>query len=209
MYSGSALRIAFWVLLGLVLLMRGYFSLRVRRSGARLMPDEAAIEREGRGAFAFRFVAFFVLIAILILYSLNHPWMAGLSIPLPLWLRWAGFGLGLMSLAFWAWTQAALDTQWSAQLQLRRGHRLVTSGPYARVRHPLYTAMIGWAIGVALLTANWVFVLFSVLSIGAMVGRVPREEQMMIEQFGDEYRAYMRKTGRYLPKSRDVPWTPS
>ncbi len=209
METGSVFRSAFWVLFGLLLLMRVYYSLRVRRAGERLLPDQAAVEREGRAAFAVRFAAFFVLIAILVLYTINHPWMATLSIPLPSWLRWVGFALGLLSLAFWTWTQAALGAHWSAQLQLREEHHLVTTGPYARVRHPLYTGMIAWAVGVALVTANWVFVVFTALSLVGLAVRVPREEQMMLDEFGDEYRAYMHRTGRFVPKSRDTPWTPS
>lgn len=77
----------------------------------------------------------------------------------------------------------------------------MTTGPYARVRHPLYTAMFGVGIAFALVTANWVFVLLAVAAIG-VVARVPREEQMMIEEFGEEYKAYMQKTGRFFPKWR-------
>jgi len=200
MNGEGAFRIAFWVLLGLVFLMRGYFSFRVRRAGERLLPDEAAIEREGRGMFAIRVVAFFLLIAWLVLYAINPPWMQVLGFPLPSWLRWAGLALGLVSLGVWAWTQWALDTLWSAQLQLREEHHLVTTGPYARMRHPLYTAMCGWGVSLALVTANWVFVAMAVAVFAVFFLRVPREEQMMIEQFGDQYRQYMKKTGRFFPK---------
>jgi protein-S-isoprenylcysteine O-methyltransferase Ste14 len=192
-------RTLFWILFGGVLLMRVYFSLQVRRGGERLLPDRAAVEREGRGAFAVRFVLFFVLLVFLMLYALDVPWLR-LLIPLPLWLRWAGFGLGLVSLAWWTWTQAALGTQWSAQLQLREEHRLVTTGPYARVRHPLYTAMLGIAVAFALVTAHWVFVAFGILSITGLFSRVPREEQMMLDEFGPEYAAYMQRTGRFFPR---------
>ncbi len=91
----------FWVLLGGVLVMRTDFSLQVKRAGERLLPDQQAIQREGRGAFAVRFVVFFVLLAFLVLYALDVPWLR-LLIPLPPWLRWAGFVLGLVSLAWWA-----------------------------------------------------------------------------------------------------------
>lgn len=101
---------------------------------------------------------------------------------------------------FWTWTQIHLDTQWSAQLQLTRGHHLVTSGPYAHIRHPLYAGMFGWCIALALLTANWMFLAICGLTIAGLVWRVPKEEQMMIEAFGDEYKAYMQRTGRYFPK---------
>jgi len=200
MTTESIFRTAFWVLFGGVLVMRVYFSLRVRQAGERLMPNRAAIEREGRGMFAVRVVAFFLLIALLVLYAFNSPWMRALSLPLPGWLRWVGFALGLASLALWTWTQATLGKEWSPQLQLRDEHHLVTTGPYARVRHPLYTAMLGYATSLALVTANGVFVFLAVAMIAGLLARVPREERMMLEEFGEEYKAYMQRTGRFFPK---------
>jgi protein-S-isoprenylcysteine O-methyltransferase Ste14 len=50
------------------------------------------------------------------------------------------------------------------------------------------------------LTANWGFVVFAVITIIVLIARVPKEEKMMIEQFGDEYREYVSETGRFLPK---------
>ncbi|MCX6030043.1 MAG: isoprenylcysteine carboxylmethyltransferase family protein [Chloroflexi bacterium] len=196
----SIFRAAFWLLLGSIFVMRAYFSYRVHRAGERLLPDRAAVEREGRGAFAVRFVLFFVLLAFLALYTLDVPWLRVLAIPLPSWLRWLGFALGVASVILWTWTQATLGTQWSAQLQLREDHRLVTTGPYARVRHPLYTAMFGVSVAFALVTANWAFVLFGVLCIVGMLVRVPREECMMLDEFGAEYASYMQQTGRFFPR---------
>ncbi len=200
MTAEGTFRLAFWVLFGGVLLMRVYFSIRVRRAGERLMPDREAVEREGRVTFAARVVLFFLLLAFLVSYILNPPWMKVLAVPFPGWLRWIGFALGLISLAFWAWTQAALGARWSAQLQLREEHHLVTTGPYSRVRHPLYTGMFGYAGGLALVTANWVFVALAVLVIAGALLRVPREEEMMIQEFGEEYKVYMQRTGRFFPR---------
>jgi protein-S-isoprenylcysteine O-methyltransferase Ste14 len=126
--------------------------------------------------------------------------MRSIEFALPVSLRWAGFVLGLVSLVFWTWVQAELGKHWSAQLQLREEHHLITSGPYARIRHPLYTAMLGWAVSLALVTANWVFVLMVAFTVVGLVTRTPKEEQMMIGQFGDEYREYMRRTGRFFPR---------
>jgi len=200
MTTESTFRLAFWILFGVLLLIRAYSAFRVRQAGERFLPDRAAIEREGRGMFAIRFVGFFILIALLVFYALNPPWIQALLIPFPPWLRWLGFFLGLTSLALMAWTQVELGTQWSAQLQLREEHHLVTTGPYARVRHPMYTAMFGWGIALALVTAHWIFVVLAVLAIAGLIARVPREEQMMIEEFGEEYKAYMQRTGRFFPK---------
>jgi protein-S-isoprenylcysteine O-methyltransferase Ste14 len=190
----------FGVLLGGVLVMRVFFSLQVHRAGERLLPDRAAVAREGRVAFTLRFVAFFVLLAFLVLYALNVPGLRVLLIPIPPWLRWLGFVLGLASLAWWTWAQVALGAHWSAQLQLREGHRLVVTGPYARVRHPLYTAMLGITTAFALVTAHWGFVVFGILSITMLLLRVPREERMMLDEFGPEYAAYMKRTGRFVPR---------
>jgi protein-S-isoprenylcysteine O-methyltransferase Ste14 len=200
MTTESIFRVVFWVLFAGVLIMRIYFALRVRRAGERVMPDRQAIEREGRGMFAVRVLMFLILLAWLVLYAIYPPWMEALSVPFPGWLRWLGFALGLASLGFWAWTQVALGKEWSPQLQLREEHHLVTTGPYARIRHPLYTAMIGYGTSLALVTANWVFVVFAVAAIAGLFARVPKEEQMMIKEFGEEYRAYMQRTGKFFPK---------
>lgn len=200
MTGESAFRAAFWTLLALLLLIRAYFAIRVRRAGERIMPDQAAIEREGRAMFGFRVVAFFLLIGLLVTYALNPPWSQRLLFPLPGWLRWFGFGLGLVSLALLAWTQLELGKQWSAQLQLREEHVLVTSGPYSLVRHPLYMATFGLGAGLALVGANWAFVVITLASVAGLSARVPREEQMMIEQFGGQYLGYMKETGRYFPR---------
>jgi protein-S-isoprenylcysteine O-methyltransferase Ste14 len=204
----SAFHIAFWVLIAGVLAMRVYFAVQVRRAGERLMPDREAVEREGRGAFAVRVVMGVFLGAWLVLYAIDPGWMQLLAVPFPSWLRWAGFALGVVSLGFWTWTQVALGRQWSPQLQLRERHQLVTTGPYARIRHPLYMAMFGYSAGLALVTANWVFIAFAPLAIVATAVRVPREEKMMIDEFGEEYEAYIRRSGRFLPKLGG-PATPS
>jgi len=196
----SIFRVAFWVLLAGVLAMRIYFALKVRWAGERIMPDRKAIEREGHGMFAIRFFLVFILLGWLVLYALNPIWIIVLSVSFPNWLRWIGFALGLASLVFWLWTQIALGKEWSPQLQLRKEHRLVTTGPYTRIRHPLYLAMFGYGISLALVTANWFFIIFA---IGAIVGvcvRVPKEEEMMINEFGEEYKAYMQRTGMFFPK---------
>lgn len=194
-------RIAFFVLFMILLAMRIYFMMRVRRSGGRIMPDDKAIEREGgRGYYIVRLVVFFALIAFLVMYFAGAGWIDGFSFPLPGWLRWIGFAIGVVTVIFWTWVQATLDTQWSPQLQLTKGHHLITTGPYTRIRHPLYAGMCGWFVSLSLLTANWIFIGACLLTFAGLLWRIPREEQMLIEAFGEEYREYMKHTGRFFPK---------
>ncbi len=113
MNAESVVRAAFWMLLAGVLVMRVYFALKVRRSGERVMPDHEAVEREGRGMFAIRFVLFLILIGWLILYAINPIWMKALSIDFPNWLRWIGF----------AWVSPVLDCGHGLRLRLEKsGH---------------------------------------------------------------------------------------
>ena len=196
----STFQALFWVLFGAVLLMRFFFMFRLRRAGQTIMPDQQAVEREGRGLFAFRLASWFLMIGILVSYALNLAWLTSLHIAFGDGLRWLGFALGLVSIAFWTWTQAALGKQWSPQLRLREGHYLITTGPYAHLRHPMYAGMSGFGIGLALVSANWVFVALTILIWVGLVVRVPQEERMMIDEFGETYRAYMRRAGKFLPR---------
>jgi protein-S-isoprenylcysteine O-methyltransferase Ste14 len=201
MPSETNYRIAFFGLLVMLIAMRSFFMVKVRRSGGRLMPDKKAVEREGGpGALFIRMTGFFLLTTFLVMYFIGATWINAFSFPLPDRLRWAGFVLGIISVGFWTWTQTVLDTQWSAQLQLTEDHHLITTGPYARIRHPLYAGMLGWSLSLAVLTANWIFVAICILVFAGLSWRIPKEEQMMIEAFGDEYRVYMQRTGRLFPK---------
>jgi protein-S-isoprenylcysteine O-methyltransferase Ste14 len=126
--------------------------------------------------------------------------MQSLDFYLPHWLRWLGFIIGCMSIALVIWIELELGRQFSPQLQIRQEHRLVTTGPYTHVRHPLYTALDAYGLSLALVSANGIFVAFFILSMVGLFLRVPKEERMMLDQFGDQYRNYMQHTGRYFPK---------
>ncbi len=130
MNSDGIFRGAFWCLFGLLLLVRVFFGVRIRQAGERNLPDKAAIQREGIGLFLTRVVLFFVMIFLLIAYALNPPWVQALLVPLLDWVRWMGLAVGLISLGLLPWSQAELGRIWSSQLQMREGHRVVTTGPY-------------------------------------------------------------------------------
>jgi protein-S-isoprenylcysteine O-methyltransferase Ste14 len=191
----------FWTLLALMLLMRFWFGFRVWRTGERIGADRAALQREGLWAQVVANV-FFLLLGVLVL----HRWflggsLRGFAFPAPDWLRWAGVGLGIISVGLFAWTHAVLGRFWSPYLQLRPGHRLMTEGPYARIRHPMYSAIVGWLISLGLVAASWVPLILAALGVLNFLLRIRGEEKMMLEQFGDEYREYMKQTGRLLPMS--------
>lgn len=188
----------FWALFASMFLMRSWFAFRVWRAGERLLPDRAAREREGFWALSLDRL-FTLLLAVVVLLWFQGNSLQSLAFPSPDWLRWTGFGLGITSVGLFAWTHVVLGRFWSTALQLRSDHRLITAGPYSRIRHPMYSAILGWLMSLGLVAANWTPFVFATLGTLIVLLRTQREEEMMLEQFGDEYREYINRTGRLLP----------
>jgi protein-S-isoprenylcysteine O-methyltransferase Ste14 len=117
-----------------------------------------------------------------------------------------GVGTAVLTIAVWLFwrSHADLERNWSPSLQLREGHELVTGGVYRSVRHPMYASIWLWGIAQTLLLQNriagWAGL---VLFLPLYLLRVPREERMMLNEFGEEYRAYMNRTGRIIPHLED------
>jgi protein-S-isoprenylcysteine O-methyltransferase Ste14 len=123
------------------------------------------------------------------------------AFPLPWWLRWSGFLVTGAGLWLFSASHHALGKNWTAIMALSDKHNMVQSGPYAIIRHPMYTAFFIIGLGFGLMSANWLIIIIYMLPLILMVvSRVKDEEGMMIERFGEEYRAYMRKTGSLLPR---------
>jgi len=120
---------------------------------------------------------------------------------LPDWTGWLGAGLFLLAIYVLWRTHVDLGRNWTPTLGIREEHKLVTSGIYAHIRHPMYTAHIIWAIAQILMLHNWIAGFsFLITQIAQYLLRVKSEEEMMIKQFGEIYEAYMQKTGRFIPK---------
>ena len=113
--------------------------------------------------------------------------------------------LGAMAMLVGLWlfwrSHVDLGDNWSVTLEIDAQHRLVTRGVYRLVRHPMYTSFFISGLGQALLLANWIAGPAALVAVAVLViVRVPSEEQMMIAQFGNDYRDYMRRTGGIVPR---------
>jgi len=112
----------------------------------------------------------------------------------------AGAILFAASLRMFRITHKALGAMWSHSLDLRKDHRLVTTGIYEKVRHPMYTAFWLWALAQTLLLSNWLAAFAGVIGFGTLFFlRVGQEEAMMEERFGQDYRDYRARTKRLVP----------
>ena len=93
-----------------------------------------------------------------------------------------------------------LGEQCEHRVDVRENHRLVTEGVYRHLRHPMYTAFWLWAAAQALLLPNWIAGLSGLFGFGTLYFlRIGKEEQLMLDTFGDEYRVYMARTRRVIP----------
>jgi protein-S-isoprenylcysteine O-methyltransferase Ste14 len=128
--------------------------------------------------------------------------MSWSSLPLPLWLRWVGLGIGVIGAVLSLSTLHNLGKNLTDTVVTRQEHQLVTTGPYRWVRHPFYDAVLLCVLTVSLLMANW-FIFVTGCSVFALqVIRTRREEQQLLARFGERYLAYTRQTGGFLPRIR-------
>lgn len=138
----------------------------------------------------------------IITWLINPNWMQWAEVALPDGARWIGVGLGLISVPLMYWLFKSIGRNITQTVKTRKEHQLVTTGPYHWVRHPLYSVGTMLFLSFSLMAANWFIALTTLLGLVMLMVRLPKEEANLIERFGDEYRTYMKQTGRLVPKIR-------
>jgi protein-S-isoprenylcysteine O-methyltransferase Ste14 len=120
---------------------------------------------------------------------------------LPEWTGWIGAVVFMVAIWLLWRSHVDLGRNWTPTLGIREDHTLVTHGVFKHIRHPMYAAHLLWAIAQILMLHNWIagFSLLAV-TLPQYLLRFSSEEQMMLEQFGDAYKDYMKRTGRILPR---------
>jgi protein-S-isoprenylcysteine O-methyltransferase Ste14 len=134
--------------------------------------------------------------------------MAWSKAGLPPGIRWLGVGVGVACTALIYWLFSSIGGGITPTGATRREHALVTSGPYRWVRHPLYTVGSTFVVSVGIMADNWFIAALGILAFVLMAARTPMEEANLLARFGDEYRRYMERTGRFLPRLGTGPTSP-
>lgn len=161
------------------------------REGGRLQPD-AETRRVMSSAIPWGLV--------LLLWTFYPPALAWAAWPRPEWAAWTGAALAAcFTWLGWA-AHRALGEEFSRVLRIREGHRLVTTGPYAVIRHPIYAAGYMLLTAAPLLTGNWAFAVAALPALAATLGRIAREDLLLERAFGEEWREWASRTGRVLPR---------
>jgi protein-S-isoprenylcysteine O-methyltransferase Ste14 len=133
----------------------------------------------------------------------ERPW-AGLLrrrfVPEAAWIEWTGVVLTCVGVAIAIWARYCLGQNWSARVALKEGHELIRSGPYASMRHPIYTGMLLMVAGTALVVGELRGILAVVLILAAHSLKALREERLMAAEFGEAYARYRRSSGFLFPR---------
>jgi len=142
-----------------------------------------------------------LVVALALLWSTNlpgsflsrHLWQA------TEWTFWSGLLLTAMGLTLSVWARVHLGRNWSGIVTIKQDHELITSGPYALVRHPIYTGLLLGFLGSALALGEWRGVVAVVLVAGSFWFKLRREERWMRQQFGDAYSTYAARVAALVP----------
>jgi protein-S-isoprenylcysteine O-methyltransferase Ste14 len=132
----------------------------------------------------------------------DPDWMAWSSMPLPVWTRATGAAALAVGCGLMVWTFRSLGRNLTDTVVTRREHTLVSHGPYGWVRHPLYLSAALLIVAISLMTANWFFPATGLMLFALLVVRTRIEEENLVARFGESYRRYMERTGRFLPRIR-------
>jgi protein-S-isoprenylcysteine O-methyltransferase Ste14 len=173
-------------------IIRHPFKRKAKKIGVR----KSLFDWRERSLLGIGLLGLFVVPAIYVLTgfpaSLDRPFVPAIA-----WL-----GLVPLGGALWLFRRSHVDLgrNWSITLQVREQHVLVKTGVYRLIRHPMYTSFFLLGFAQMLLLPNWLAGLSGVAGAGILFAfRVLREERMMLESFGEEYRAYMTQTKRIIP----------
>jgi protein-S-isoprenylcysteine O-methyltransferase Ste14 len=192
--------IALWALFGVI---RGYYGRKTKTHSTFAGVKEKLKTAEEEMGVEFKVITAVITTigaAGLIFYLLSPPWWTWTSIPLGEWIQWLGIATALAPIFFLVWVHQHLDKQWSIALEIQQDHRLITTGPYRYVRHPMYLGIFVYTTGLMMISLDVLVIIFFAFTIWVNYKRIPREEQMLIEEFGEEYLEYIKVTGRLLPR---------
>jgi protein-S-isoprenylcysteine O-methyltransferase Ste14 len=142
-----------------------------------------------------------LLIAFYLLWAARVPiaFLEERFLPLAASLFWIGLALTVGGLLLSVWARRHIGKNWSGFVTIKKGHELITSGPYSLVRHPIYTGLLLAFIGSAVARGEWRGVLAVALATLALWRKLRVEERWMYERFGEAYRDYSKRVAALVP----------
>jgi protein-S-isoprenylcysteine O-methyltransferase Ste14 len=189
-------------ILATVILLSGIsISIYFRRKADKDSGEKVSTKEEGTPMLLALRIGGLVMWLSTFAYLLNPTWLAWSKVGLPDWMRWLSVGIGLVCVGLLYWLFSSIGTNITPTVATRKKHQLVTNGPYRWVRNPLYSVGTTFIIAFGIIADSWFIISMAILAFILLAIRLPNEEAHLIAKFGDEYREYMKSTGRFLPKN--------
>ncbi|HEX4006225.1 MAG TPA: isoprenylcysteine carboxylmethyltransferase family protein [Acidobacteriaceae bacterium] len=170
------------------------FSIYWSAASKNSKPAASSESKASRGFHVFLINAGFFLLVFSI------PGLTRQILPESHLLEGCGLALELVGFALAVWARRALGSNWSGEVRIATGHQLVRSGPYRRIRHPIYTALLAMYGGTMLVSGELHALLAWLLIVLAYIRKLRMEEAAMASAFGDEFSAWRNNSWRLLPR---------
>ncbi len=116
------------------------------------------------------------------------------------WIARLGAAITLAGVLFAIWARRNLGRNWSAAVTIKQGHQIIRSGPYAYIRHPIYTGMLTAVIGSALATGEYRGLLAFAIILFGFFRKARKEEALLAANFGEPFLKHKQRTGFFLPR---------
>jgi len=159
-----------------------------------------SIRKDGLAGGILLFVLFYSFFFFAFLYLIDFPLIDWSYFPFLPEIRIAGTIFGLLSFPYIHWAHKTLGTAFTATIEAQESSTLITGGPYAWVRHPIYSSHTLFNFGMVLVSANLIILAYLIVGMPFTYGRMRKEEENLIREYGKEYEEYMKRTGRIFPK---------
>src|SRR5215467_3239300 len=154
---------------------------------------------EPAGSRIMRALALLIVIVLLSTTRIPLPWLYRQLWPSDVWSFSIGAAVTVVGLLFAVWARKHLASNWSIAVTIKQGHELITTGPYALVRHPIYTGILTGFLGTAIALSQVRGVIGFVLMFFAFWAKLRMEEEWMRSQFGETYATYAHETAALVP----------
>ena len=146
-----------------------------------------------------RVLIFLIAIILLSTTRIPLPWLYLQVWPVGVWPFWVGAAVTIAGLLFAVWGREHLGRNWSHSVTIKQGHELITTGPYAVVRHPIYTGILTGFLGMAIAISQVRgFIAFALIFLALWI-KLRIEENWMRSQFGETYATYAGQTAALVP----------
>lgn len=176
-----------WITFGLYWLVAAFGGKKTKRRESRL----------SRITYTLPLLAAYVL---LIWRKAHQGWLGAPFLPVGNTTKWIGVVITVAGVGLAIWARRMLGGNWSGTVTLKENHELIRSGPYKRIRHPIYTGILLALLGTAV-TLNYLAGLLSLaLAWSSFWWKARREESFLKQEFGARFEAHQKQTGMFLPK---------